>query len=149
MLCKKSLNFDPKLMHTATLSPSRSLIYSYYFSFSIAVKTQSSIVSLKDKEIHPFFAMASPSSSSSGLSVEGRISALETSMGRLRGRMDSQDKKLKEVSQAGDKTWDLLNEDIRKLREDHAASSERLEDFKDEVRTGFKDEVNTHGYFGK
>ena len=113
------------------------------------MKTQSSIVSLKDKEIHPFFAMASPSSSSSGLSVEGRISVLETSMGRLRGQMDSQDKKLKEVSQAGDKTWDLLNEDLRKLREDQAASSESMEEFKDEFRTGFKDASNMHGDFGK
>ena len=93
--------------------------------------------------------MASPSSSSSGPSVEVRIDSLETSMGRLRARLDSQDKKLEETSQAGEKTWDLLNEDLRKLREDHNASSERMEDLKEEFRTGFKDAANTHGDFGK
>ena len=77
--------------------------------------------------------MASNSSTSSGLSMESHIAALETSMGRLRGRLESQDKKLEEASQVGNKSWDLLNEDIRKLREDEAASSERMEDFKDEV----------------
>ena len=93
--------------------------------------------------------MASNSSTSSGLSVESRIAALETSMGRLRGRLESQDKKLEEASQAGNKSWDLLNEDIRKLREDQVASAERMEDFKVEVHTGFKDAANTHGDLGK
>ena len=95
-------------------------------------------------------AMASHSSSSeSGPSVEDRIESLETSMGRLKARLDSQDKRMQATSQAGEQTWDILNEDIRKLREDHSASSENLEDFKEEVRTGFKDAANTHGDFGK
>ena len=102
-----------------------------------------------DEELRPVLAMASHSYSSSGPSVEDRIDSLETSMGRLKARLDSQDKKLEEASQAGNKSWDLLNEDIKKLREHQAASSERMEDFKDEVRTGFKDAANTHGDFGK
>ena len=57
--------------------------------------------------------------------------------------------KLEESSKAGNKSWDLLNADIRKLREDHAASAEKMKDFKAEVRTGFKDEANVHGDFGK
>ena len=88
-------------------------------------------------------------SSSSGISVEGRLAELETSFGRLRGRVDSHDNKLKEVSQAGEKTWDLLNEDLRKLRADQEASSEKMEEFKDEVCTGFKDNTNMLGDFGK
>ena len=63
--------------------------------------------------------------------------------------MDGYEKKLEESSQAGEKTWDLLNADIRKLRDDHAASAEKMNEFKDKVRTGFKDEANTHGDFGK
>ena len=70
-------------------------------------------------------------------------------MGRLRARLDNQDKLLQATSQAGEKTWDILNEDIRKLREDHSASSENLENFQEEVRTGFKDAANIHGDFGK
>ena len=153
---KKSLHLDLELMHLVTLSPLRIVIYSRFFPFSIEVEWfQSLEVSLKVKEIsntvriRSWLQMASNNSSSSGLSVEGRIASLETSMGRLRGRLDSQDKKLEEASQAGNNSWDLLNEDIRKLREDQAASAERMEDFKDEVRTGFKDASNTHGDFGK
>ena len=63
--------------------------------------------------------------------------------------MDGYEKKLEESSKAGDKTWDLLNADIRKLRDDHAASAEKMKEFKDEVRTGFKDEANVHGDFRK
>ena len=99
--------------------------------------------------LEELIAMASYSSSSSGPLVENWIDSLETSMGRLRARLDSQDKKLEATSHAGEKTWDLLNEDLRKLREYHSASSERMEDFKEEVRTGFKDAANTHGDFGK
>ena len=131
------------------------------FSLSIALLwSQFAEVALKVK-ISPFAAwsrscsfcliltMASNSSSSSGLSVEARIESLESSMGRIRARLEGQEKKLEESSKAGDKTWDLLNEDIRKLREDHATSAEKMEEFKDEVRTGFKDEANVHGDFGK
>ena len=70
-------------------------------------------------------------------------------MGRLKARLDSQGKLLQATSRAGEQTWDILNEDIRKLRADHSASSENLEDFKEEVRTGFKDAANIHGDFGK
>ena len=70
-------------------------------------------------------------------------------MARIRGRMAGFESKLDESSKAGNKAWDLLNTDIRKLREDHAASAEKMKDFKAEVCTGFKDEANVHGYFGK
>ena len=64
-------------------------------------------------------------------------------MGRLRARVDKQDKLLQVTNQAGEQTWDILNEDIRKLRADHSASAENLEDFKEEVHTSFKDVANT------
>ena len=70
-------------------------------------------------------------------------------MGRLRARVDKQDKLLQATNQAGEQTWDILNEDIKKLRADHSASLENLQDFKEEVHTSFKDVANTHGDFGK
>ena len=70
-------------------------------------------------------------------------------MGRLRARVDKQDKLLQATNQEGEQTWDILNEDIRKLRTDHSDSSENLEDFKEETRTSFKDVANTQGDFGK
>ena len=70
-------------------------------------------------------------------------------MGRLRARVDKQDKLLQATNQAGEQTWDILNEDIRKLRADHSASIENLEDFKEETHTSFKDVANTQGDFGK
>ena len=70
-------------------------------------------------------------------------------MGRLRARVDKQDKLLQASNQAGEKTWDILNEDIRKLHTDHMASTENLEDFKEETQTSFKDVTNTQGDFGK
>ena len=70
-------------------------------------------------------------------------------MGRLRARVDKQDKLLQATNQAGEQTWDILNEDIRKLRANHSASTENLEDFKEETRTNFKDVANTQGDFGK
>ena len=63
--------------------------------------------------------------------------------------MDKQDKVLQATNQAGEQTWDLLNEDIRKLRADHSALVENLEEFKEENRTSFKDVANVHGDFGK
>ena len=63
--------------------------------------------------------------------------------------MDKQDKLLQATNQAREKTWDILNEDIRKLCADHSASTENLEDFKEEVHTSFKDVANTQGDFGK
>ena len=93
--------------------------------------------------------MASEGSTSSGPSVDVRIGSLESSMGRLRARLDNQDKMLQDVNKAGEQTWDLLNKDLRKLREDLSASTEKLEDFKDEMRTSFKDAAITHGDFGK
>ena len=70
-------------------------------------------------------------------------------MGRLRARVDKQDKLLQASNQAGKKTWDILNKDIRKLRADHMASTENLEDFKEEIQTSFKDVANAQGDFGK
>ena len=70
-------------------------------------------------------------------------------MGRLRARLDSQDKLLQATSKAGEQTWDLLNKDIRKLQADHSSSTENLEDFKEETRTSFKDAANIQGDFGK
>ena len=89
------------------------------------------------------------SSSSSGPSVEDRIDSLENTMGRLRARLDNQDKLLQATSKAGEQTWDLLNKDIRKLQADHSSSTENLEDFKEETRTSFKDAANIQGDFGK
>ena len=93
--------------------------------------------------------MASEGSSSSEISAEVRIGSLESSMGRLRAKLDNQDKKLQDVTKAGEQTQDLLNKDLRQLREDLSASTEKLEDFKDETRTSFKDAAITHGDFGK
>jgi len=88
------------------------------------------------------------SSSDSGLSVEERLDALETALGRLRARADRQDQKLQATIQAGEQSWDLLNEDIRKLREEISVSSGNIEDFKEDVQTSFKDAANRHGNFG-
>ena len=66
-------------------------------------------------------------------------------MGRLRIKLDAQDKKLDAVSKAGEQSWDLLNKDLRQLRADLTGN---LKDFKEETRTGFKDSANTHGDFG-
>ena len=70
-------------------------------------------------------------------------------MGRLKARLDKQDKLLQVTNQVGEKTWDILNEDIRKLRADHSTSTENLEDFKEETHTSVKDVANSQGYFGK
>lgn len=89
--------------------------------------------------------MASEGSSSSGVSAEERIGSLEAAMGRLRGKMDDQNKKLEAVSKAGEQSWDLLNKELRQLRADLTS---KMKDFKEETRTGFKDSANTHGDFG-
>ena len=70
-------------------------------------------------------------------------------MGRLRARVDKQDKLLQATNKAREQTWDILNEDIKKLRADHSASTGNLEDFKEEVHTSFKDVANTQGDFRK
>ena len=70
-------------------------------------------------------------------------------MGRLRTRLDNQDKLLQDSNKAGEQSWDLLNKDLRKLREDHSASAENLEDFKEETCTIFKDVANAQGDFMK
>ena len=88
------------------------------------------------------------SSSESGPTAEERLDTLENAMGRLRARADRQDQALQLTIQDGEKSWDLLNDDIRKLRADLSASSENLEDVKEEVHTGFKDVANTQGDFG-
>ena len=93
--------------------------------------------------------MDSHGSSSSGPSADTRLESLEASLGRLRARLDNQDKLLQDSNKAGEQSWDLLNKDLRKLREDHSASAENLEDFKEETRTSFKDVANAQGDFGK
>ena len=70
-------------------------------------------------------------------------------MGRLRARLDNQDKLLQETTKAREKMWDLLNKYLRKIRVDHEASTENLEDFKEETHTSFKDAANIQGDFGK
>ena len=62
--------------------------------------------------------------------------------------MDKQDKLLQATNQEGEQTWDILNEDTRKLCPDHSASIGNLEDFKEEVHTSVKDVANTQGDFG-
>ena len=89
--------------------------------------------------------MASDDSSSSGVSAETRIGSLEAAMGRLRIKLDDNDKKLDAVSKAGEKSWDLLNNELRQLRDDLTGN---LKYFKEETRTNFKDAANTHGDFG-
>ena len=69
-------------------------------------------------------------------------------MGRLRARLDQQENLLKESNRAGEKAWDLINNNLRKLRADHDSSKENLEDFKEEVQANFKDVANVHGNFG-
>lgn len=94
--------------------------------------------------------MSSPSSStSSGLSIEARLDALETEMGRLRRRIDRQDQQIVSNSQATDQSWNLLSDDIRKIREVVTASAENVDDLKDEVQVSFKDAASTHGNMGK
>ena len=90
-------------------------------------------------------AMASDDSSSSGVNAETRIGSLEAAMGQLRIKMDANDKKIDAVSKAGEKSWDLLNTELRQLRADLTGN---LSDFKEETRTSFKDEANTQGDFG-
>ena len=90
-------------------------------------------------------AMASDDSSSSGVNAETRIGSLEAAMGQLRIKMDANDKKIDAVSKAGEKSWDLLNTELRQLRDD---LSENLNEFKEETRTSFKDEANIQGDFG-
>ena len=57
--------------------------------------------------------MASDDSSSSRVNAETRIGSLEAAMGRLRLKLDDNDKKLDAVSKAGEKSWDLLNNELR------------------------------------
>ena len=56
--------------------------------------------------------------------------------------LKNHDKLLQDSNKAGEQSWDLLNKDLRKLREDHSASAENLEDFKEETCTSFKDVAN-------
>ena len=70
-------------------------------------------------------------------------------MDRLKLQIDIQDQRLQETKVAGEQSWNLLNEDIKKLRADLSASLENMEEFKEDVQTDFKDNANTHGDFGK
>ena len=89
------------------------------------------------------------SSSDSGPTIDERLDTLEHAMDRLKLQTDSQDQWLQETKVAGEQSWNLLNEDIKKLRADLSASLENMEEFKEDVQTDFKDNANTHGDFGK
>ena len=62
-------------------------------------------------------------------------------MGRLRAKLDEQEKKIQTVSKAGDQAWDMLNQELRELRD-------KLKTVKNDSRTGFKDVAITRGDFG-
>ena len=62
-------------------------------------------------------------------------------MGHLRAKLDEQEKKLQTVSKAGDQAWDMLNQELRELRD-------KLKTVKNDSRTRFKDAAITHGDFG-
>ena len=93
--------------------------------------------------------MASDSSSSSGLSVEARLQEVESSLGRIRGRMSGLEKSMDDSNKVANKAWDLLNADLRKLREDQAGNAGKMKSLKAEMRAGFKDDANVHGDFGR
>ena len=63
--------------------------------------------------------------------------------------MSGLEKSMDDSTKAANKAWDLLNADLRKLREEQAGTAGKMKNFKAEVRTGFKDEANFHGDFGK
>lgn len=80
--------------------------------------------------------------------VEDRMEALESVLGRLRARADHQDKQIQENIQAGEKSWDILNENIRNLREYISTIAKNLEELKEDTQTALKDEAISHGIFG-
>ena len=97
----------------------------------------------------PFLIMdPGNSSSESGPSVEDRMEALESALSRLRARVDQQNKQLQDNIKAGERAWDILNEDIRKLRDDLSSTAGSVEDLKEDTQTEFKDEAIVHGNFG-
>lgn len=69
-------------------------------------------------------------------------------MDKLRGRANNQEQLLQSTIQAGEKSWDILNKDIRKLHAYISAPARNLEEFKESVHTNFKDGANTQGDFG-
>ena len=62
--------------------------------------------------------------------------------------MSGLEKSMDESNKSANKAWDLLNADLRKLREEQSGTAGKLKNFKAEVRAGFKDEANVHGDFG-
>ena len=86
--------------------------------------------------------------SDSGPTVEERLDTLENAMDRLRIQANNQDQRLQTTIEAGEKSWNMLNGDLRKLRADLSAPSENLEEFKEGVFTSFKDVANAHRDFG-
>ena len=62
--------------------------------------------------------------------------------------MSAFEKSMDDSAKAANKAWDLLNADLRKLREEQSGAAGKLKNFKAEVRAGFKDEANVHGDFG-
>ena len=63
--------------------------------------------------------------------------------------MSGLEKSMDDSNKAANKAWDLLNADLRKLREEQSGTAGKLKNFKAEVRAGFKDDANVHGDFGK
>ena len=136
-----SLLLDPNPHSNLIISQSLSLICEGSFS-----STQNPSANCLFLGVSSFdTAMASDDSSSSGVNAETRIGSLEAAMGQLRLKLDVNDKKIDVVSKAGEKSWDLLNTELRQLRDDLTGN---LNDFKEETRTTFKDEANLHGDFG-
>ena len=83
-----------------------------------------------------------------GPTVEERLDTLENAMDRLRIQANNQDQRLQTTIEAGEKSWNMLNEDLRKLHADLSAPLENLEEFKEGVFTSFKDVANAHRDFG-
>jgi len=88
------------------------------------------------------------SCSSSDPSVEELLTKIQHAMDRLKLQSEDQGKLLLSKAASGDKSWALLNKDLRTLREELSASKDSMVDFKDEVYAQIKDVANTHGDFG-
>ena len=85
--------------------------------------------------------------SETGSTADEKLESL-ASLGRIRAWLDQQDKLLEESNKARETAWNIINEDLRKLRADHEDSIEKLENFKEDTQTNFKDNANVHGNFG-
>ena len=81
--------------------------------------------------------------------MEARLQEVESALGRIRGSMSGLEKSLDDSNKAANKAWDLLNADLRKLREDQAGNARKMKSLKTEMRAGFKDDANVQGDFGR